>query len=197
MRTGAIIEAALLLLLCSCSARQRLGQRPTVNTNQIPVTSASQHDGHSGELNHGISVDDAVSVHMITNIDAERCVFFIKPTGSIQDLSPRWGSRYEVYPVWDAEWQDVIVSAWPEVRYDLPRPGPEIRKRRLVLRWTDKGGVIIHVRIERVQGDDAEASASYDSGGTGSGARYAYRLKRVDHEWTVVSAQLLYFADVY
>src|SRR6516162_6568937 len=84
-----ITETALLgalLMLYSCGARQRLGQAPTVNTNQIPVTSASQRDSHSRELKHGISIDDAVLVHMITNMDqSERHVFFINPTGSIQD----------------------------------------------------------------------------------------------------------------
>ena len=191
-----------LLVICSCNTGQRLGRHPLSNTNQIPIVSASQRDSHSGELNHSISINDAVSVHMITNmdaqlpnIDAQRFVFFIKPTGSIQDLSPRWGRLYEVYPIWDAEWQDVVVPVWPDIRYDLPRPGPEIRKRRLVLRWTDKSGVIIHVRIGRVQGDDVEALARYDWDGFGSTADYACRLKLVDHEWRVVSAQLISFSD--
>jgi hypothetical protein len=156
--------------------------------NQVPIAPAVEPDSNLGELDHGISINDAVLVHMITNTDAEHSVFFIEPTGSIQDLSPRWGSQYEVYPIWDAEWEDFIVPFWPKIGYDLPRPGPEIQKRRLVLRWTNKGGVIIHVRIEWVQGDDAEASASYDWGGLGSGATYAYSLKRVGHEWRVISA---------
>src|SRR5262249_15925653 len=133
MRIVLITDAALLgalLMLCSCGARQRLGQARTVNTNQIPVTSASQrNDNRSTELNQGISVNDAVSVHMITNMDqSERHVFFINPTGSIQDLSPRWGEPLRGLPYWACRMAQAEEQDHPSCQ------------------------------VERVQGDDAEAS---------------------------------------
>jgi hypothetical protein len=175
-----IIEGALgsaLLLICSCDAHQGFGFNHLAGTNQTASASATQREGHSFDLK-GISIDDAVLVYMITNLDdAAHFVYFIEPTNLIRDLSPRWGAKYRVYPTQDAEW----------LPYGI-RGG-----KRLRLKGTNQEGRILDVQVQQVEGDKADAIGTSED--AFHGKSYQFHLRRVDHEWRIVSAALKMVPD--
>jgi hypothetical protein len=108
-----------------------------------------------------------VLAHMVTNAADNRALirFVELPSQQIPKLCERCGSQYVIFSAQMAQQTSSSVH----------------------LKDSDREGVIIHVEIETLEGDNSTVVASYTSSLSDAGFRY--KLRRIGGTWRIVSAK--------